>query len=1163
MKQILIKIFKITLILAAIILLCLLIAGVVLLLDWPWWTGLFMLLGVTGIWLGLLFFRKILLRRREQHFVQQIISRDQAGTDRVSGRRKDHYRELREKWKEAIETLKKSHLKQTGNPLYVLPWYMILGESGTGKTTALKSARLSSPFADTNRVAGISGTRNCDWWFFEQAIILDTAGRYAVQMESEENRQEWQKFLALLGKFRKKEPINGLIVTVAADKLLQSSRESIAKDGREIRDRLNEMMRALGVKFPVYLMVTKCDLIKGMTDFCDRLPDAVLDQAMGVIREDESLTVDGFAAYAIEKTCSQLRRTRLMLLHQSVGRDSRSRSGLLLFPEEFARLEPNLKVFIKAAFEDNPYQETPLLRGLYFSSGKQEGTPYSHFLHSLGLIDRQEVLPGTSKSLFLHDFFARILPEERSLLAPTRKNREWQILTRNLGLAAWLITGLALCGLLSFSFVKNLHSLRQVSREFSSPPAVTGETLSDLMTLDRFRNTLVKIEDQNRHWWIPRFGLSESLQVEKRLKNKYCQWFKQVILQPSDQKIAVDMASFSNQTPGNVLAAYLPHLIRRINLVQARISDKSLENLAETPLPGPPPGLVQATDIPPEEIEKRYNGLILSYVAWNENLDEMTKDTAVLKTWLKHLLADGRINLRWIVIWINHTGKIEPVTLARFWGGSASGKDEIVVSPAFTSRGHSALNGLLDELDKAIDDPLLTARSRKDLETWYRKAYLDNWLAFAAHFSDGAYRLKTGDEWRQAAILMIRNQNPYFSLLDTMAAELQVISAQPQLATWVSTVFEINTVRKMASQPGALGKAQGTLSRITGKGKKFLQAVKLDDTGPNNSAVLKKRLQAAGAYRDYLASLMKMEPILTSRTSSYNTAAAIFLGREEEQNNLLAALKSALQVKALLGNVRTPSTDVVWQLLQGPADFCWSYICTEAACHLQEIWNQEILAEMQGSMEWARVKNILLGEQGKIWGFVKGPAQPFIDWYPGKGYFAKNVMGSQLPFTADFFIFLNQAAAGRASMKECYDVIITGLPTDVNPDARIKPYDTRLELQCSGGSQKIINMNYPVSKHFKWSPDSCGDVIFKINMGNFILSKTYSGYEGFPRFLQDFRDGQHTFYPRDFPEKQAALERLGIKFIRAQYRFKGNGAVLRLLQGTPEKIPREIVSCCD
>ena len=166
--------------------------------------------------------------------------------------------------------------------------------------------------------------------------------------------------------------------------------------------------------------------------------------------------------------------------------------AFLLFPEEFEKLKSGLEAFMKGAFQENPYQETPILRGLFFSSGRQEGSPYSHFLQALGLIEEREVLPGTSKGLFLHDVFAKILPKDRTLFAPTRRSLEWTRITRNLGLTSWIALGLAICGLLSFAFVKNLRVLRLVTHEISERAEFHGEIVTDMTTLDRFRQAILE-----------------------------------------------------------------------------------------------------------------------------------------------------------------------------------------------------------------------------------------------------------------------------------------------------------------------------------------------------------------------------------------------------------------------------------------------------------------------------------------------------------------------------------------------------------------------------------------------------------------------------------------------------------------------------------------------
>ena len=219
MKERILKILKVALTVCAAALAILLVFGFVLLMRWPLWVGLFLTLLLAGFAVGGIVLWKVWQRRREQRFVQEVLDQDESRLKAMSAKERDDLQEMQERWKEAVGTLRKSHLKKQGNPLYVLPWYLVAGESGSGKTTSLSSARLASPFAESGRTANVSGTRNCDWWFLENAIVVDTAGRYTIPVNGEPDREEWQKFLSLLVKYRRREPLNGLIVTVAADKL--------------------------------------------------------------------------------------------------------------------------------------------------------------------------------------------------------------------------------------------------------------------------------------------------------------------------------------------------------------------------------------------------------------------------------------------------------------------------------------------------------------------------------------------------------------------------------------------------------------------------------------------------------------------------------------------------------------------------------------------------------------------------------------------------------------------------------------------------------------------------------------------------------------------------------------------------------------------------------
>ncbi len=1148
MKEWMKKSFKVFLVLAAVMFAVFLIFALVFRMDWPWWVGIFLFLALLGLFIAFLFLRKLWLRRQEQYFVQQVIAQDESRLRSLQGKERDDSKDLQNRWREAIEALRKSHLRKYGNPLYVLPWYLVLGESGSGKTTSIQSARLSSPFAEVTRTPGISGTRNCDWWFFEQAIIIDTAGRYAIPIDEGRDKEEWQQFLNLLVKYRRKEPLHGLIVTIAADRLSEATPEALEDEGNQIRRRIDELMRVLGAKFPVYILVTKGDLIQGMTQFCDPLPEKGLGQPMGFVNQDLSTDVPSFLERAFQAIGERLRNLRILLLHQ-MGSKSVDPS-FLLFPEEFENLKRGLGSFMKGAFQENPYQETPILRGLFFSSGRQEGTPYSHFLKALGLIGEKEVLPGTNRGLFLHDFFAKVLPQDRGLFAPTRRALEWRSLTRNLGLTSWLILGIALCGLLSFSFAYNLKLLREIGQTAKLPP-VRGEILPDLNSMEDLRQAILNLENQKRKLWM-RFGLDESEKVERGLKDKYVSQFYSRFLEPLDKRTGAVLGNLSPSTPDEVIGQYAIYLIRHIHILKARQEGATLQEKVK---PFQPSLLLLPAKAEPAletEVNRKFGNLYLHYLIWQKNAGEIGKEMNFLQSRLKQLLSLKGSNLFWVVSWVNTQSSLPLLTRKDFWGGSREAPGEKPIPPAFTRKGKAMMDSFLTEVEAVIADPAAFAKQKENLEKWYQKVCLNAWQNFAVIFPKGIERLRGVQEWQQAAGRMATGQGPYFSFLNRMAMELEPLLEGGRAPAWLKAVYQIQGLKALGATEGVI-KDKGLGAKIVEEGKKILSAAK--KTVPEGVPDVS---QASPYYQEYLSALASIQPATTSRNQAFLMASQVFSEEPATSKSPFYAAHGA--VRKLKGVVKSkPGEELFWDLFTGPLDDLWLYVRMEAACSLQGQWEEKVLAEAQGATG-SQAQEILLGPDGLIWKFTKGPAAPFMT-RTLKGFAAKPALGGTIPFEPPFFNYLVRGAQASAAAKKSYTVKISGLPTSSNPEARTKPHATRLELQCSAGPQYIENLNFPVSRTFTWSPETCGEVLFRIDVGDLVLKKKYSGEQAFPGFLQDFRTGEHSFSPGDFPEEQTALEQMGIKYIRVQYQFSGEQAVLAQLSAVPRQAPMRIVRC--
>jgi len=1161
MYKFLVKLLKILLIGALAVLLVLLIFGIVLSLDWPLWTGIFMLAGVIGIILGIIFFKKLWLKQREKQFVNQVIDQDQAYIETLSEKDRKNSKELQDRWKEAVDTLRKSHLRKYGNPLYILPWYMIVGESGSGKTTAIQSARLTSPFAEISSTSGTSGTKNCDWWFFDNAILIDTAGRYTVPIDDARDSNEWQKFLINLKKFRKKEPLNGLVVTIAADKLIDGTPEALEASAKLVRRRIDELMYVLGAKFPVYILVTKCDLIQGMTQFCDQLDENGRNQAMGAVNNEISENIFDFIRQTIHSVAERLKDLRLLVFQKS--RQDRSAPNILIFPEEFLKLKEGLAAFIKGAFQANPYQEQPIVRGLFFSSGKQEGTPYSHLLGELGLIEQKEVLPGTSKGLFLHDFFSKILPGDRGLFAPTQRRLEWRRLTRNIGLTAWLAILISICGLLSFSFVKNLSAIREISQEFQKPIVFQNDLMADTITMNQYLDAILRVEEKNENFWIPRLGLTESLTVERQLKKNFCRSYYKGFLKPFDNQTSVQMARISAATPDEFLGNSVAHLVRRINLIQAKLAGNDAMALSDLRQPvfdsflGKRHGGVAIPDF-----GEKLSRLYWHYILWQSDSEALNEEMNAHQKWLKRLLTLPGINLNWLVDWVNTDTSIAPVLMSDFWGKAQFEED---ISPAFTLDGKERIEILIKEIEDALYDPLMIAEKKLDFFNWYDRNYIYAWHDFASIFPTGSETLEDREAWRRIAARVGSEQDPYFIFFDKMAYHLTPYDTMDNRPAWIGFVYELQAAEVEAAltekkdgikDAGIIRKATRKVKSAVGKAER---ATGMRAAGSLDS---ESRMAAGKALKAYKEALSQITPAASSRKAAYQLAFDFYANYDEQEPGASPFISAYDQTETLKAVFSKPgkALTVMDELINGSVDFLQAFALYETACYLQNEWEKQVMLEVK-DISGQNVNQLLMGESGFARKFIEGPAGPFIERSVHKGYYPILIKEKSIPFNESFLSYLNRGERAFRTSASTYEVVVRAEPTGVNKGARINPHETVVELKCDTGTTRLVNLNYPVSKSFAYSPERCDDVIITIQIGNLAITKSYTGYLAFPRFVNEFENSERRLYLDEFPEKAPALRRMGVEYFTMAFEFENHEPVLDFLSVAAEPVPESIAAC--
>ena len=443
---------------------------------------------------------------------------------------------LKNRMKDALATLKTTSGNKSGY-LYDLPWYVIIGPPGAGKTTALVNSGLQFPLARGSTpaaaVAGVGGTRYCDWWFTEEAVLIDTAGRYTTQdSDVKSDKESWFSFLDLLKKSRPRQPINGVLVAISVEDILTLPKQELAAHANAIRARLLDLHQRLKVNFPVYMLFTKTDLVAGFNEYFSYLNENARQQVWGATFQtaEKNKNLVGAMPAEYDLLLERLSEETIDRLQDEPAPPFRVQ--LFGFPAQMARLKSQIHDFLNQIFEPTRYHVNANLRGFYFTSGTQEGTPIDQLLGSLarnfgaeGVSGR--AFSGSGKSFFLTNLISKVIIGEADWVSTDRRavRRALILKTVTLSLIGLLSVALLAGWLTSFKQNSNLITqTQQADDEYSAAaePFVKQTLIADrdldkvLPLLHRLRN--MPIGYASRGDAIPaseRYGLSQ----HERLKS--------------------------------------------------------------------------------------------------------------------------------------------------------------------------------------------------------------------------------------------------------------------------------------------------------------------------------------------------------------------------------------------------------------------------------------------------------------------------------------------------------------------------------------------------------------------------------------------------------------------------------------------------------------------
>jgi type VI secretion system protein ImpL len=492
---------------------------------------LYLIIGIIVVALAAEIVMTLRRRRKSEQVEVSLIQEADASVADAGADQKRAREAARQELVAALTALKRTSVAGGvggGAALHALPWFMVLGAGQSGKSTLVRNSGLRVPGRQPGDMKAIGASRHCEWWFTNQAVLLEADRRFADPAQDKATERDWSAFLEQLRKTRQP-ALNGVVVTISAEDLSRGDSERLDAQIQLLRRRLDDLSRGLRLVFPVYVVVTKIDLIHGFEEFFGDLTGAARDQVWGA-------TLSGalMAETAPEKLFDQefqlLFHTLLKRRMPRLVREERPdrMGGIYLFPLEFHALRARLRRCIQGLLAPGAYEHGPLLRGLYFASGGgAPATPY-----------------------FLANLFLNVIIPDYAIARPsagaTQQFRRTHLIA---AVAAGLL--LLLGGVwMTTSFVGNRRLLREAqrvaldTRADPATPRTPGELRLQLQQLDPLRRQLERLDARDAHAGFRLgLGLYQGREVNRQARRRYLDGLARALVVPSREELGRELAA--------------------------------------------------------------------------------------------------------------------------------------------------------------------------------------------------------------------------------------------------------------------------------------------------------------------------------------------------------------------------------------------------------------------------------------------------------------------------------------------------------------------------------------------------------------------------------------------------------------------------------------------
>jgi type VI secretion system protein ImpL len=1024
------------------------------------------------------------------------------------------YDELTRSAEEAVQWLRSTRLggEQAGGVVYRLPWFLVAGAPASGKTSLILSAGLDFHALPSQRRAEIHlvrPTRDCEWRITDSAVLLDTSGRYQTEGP---DRDEWAALIETIKNCRKERPLDGLLVVASIAHLLASNDGEIEQEAKVLRARLDEVIARVRVRFPVYLIFTHADAVEGFADFFRTLSAEERAQVWGATVPLEQ-TANSHALFDVEFDYLSDALMRRRLSRISVPAPPNEQLRMFDFPLRFQEARRKLGLYTSTLFRPNPFSESPMLRGFYFSSSGSSSRSSSNMAPSgdapaaLAADGAAATRPVVGDALFTQDLFNDVLLRDKDIAASVQASKPRSHSLRNAALA--VAAGLLVFFLIGevASFLNNKSLIARASAVGMAADARTGakkrraeaketkpspEELADANSL---REVLVELDgyDRGSRPLFYRFGLYSGNSINPRLRAVYFDLIDRWFFTPALASLKNKMQTFAPEPADSAEPAsgkkdnlseddldYHYDLLKVYLMLSGYKKDN--QKVAE------PTFLANQlapfwNESSPDRMEHLarqqldFYATQVSYELRGEEGDPPTHhaDEEVSKGMRGRLAAYPAYKRFYKRITTQIDSQVQPITVSNILKGSGNNalNGSYAVPGSFTIEGYyrymrDAFDSATEEMGK--DDWVLgtqaTAAGAQPvdvaaLKERYFRDYTAHWQKFLKGLSVRPYDVNRKDDAVEALRTLGSSNSPLVLVINEVSrhTKLSVAPTGGGLTGWIRGIFS--------------SKVSGTTEgKVVEEEFAFLHQFTSTEGDKNASAISQYR----GALEELATNIAKKTPQQLKITEQAIVSGAEddigFTAAQAKVQNLLASFQNAAALDAAKA-LKEPLDNVKLMLSGGGCD------------DLERMWSQQLYGQayaLESGYPFAGAGSAKVTDLVRFFNFEDGEFSKFFN--NRLSVFFENVDGrwqrkdsSPCQFSDEFVKYLNNALRLR-------DAVFPGnsKTPKVSYEIKLQPPPEGYVIVMEVDGNKIeAQGNSPAAGNFTW-PAQSGNAGVKVTV---------------------------------------------------------------------------------